>query len=389
MTESFSVGFSTCDLIYHNSSLNRTLIYVLSADSSYELVDLRGNDYAFLAHTNNFIWAVDTSGEPQTIVEYSFSWLNSGIAQYSRTIDLVTNVCDIVIGLTYYTTNTLITINSCDSTIVEIDISTSTATKSIITDLPSGRDGTGNLIYSSVSGGKIISFVTRISDSTFWLIQYDKNTGYLELDLQLIFTNPTGLYLENNTIYLTNEIGNIYSVNSSTYSISFVGTLGPGNTLGVSQNITCVTSVFTPQPITNFVYGYVSSETTCGVPDSLLYSSSFPFDIGITLYTDINLTTTTTTTKVTYFTGTIGGDSYGVDGGIVEGISSNCSPSFNRGCTGSNIVITNRSKESVTVDLNLGFSTPSYSVTIPALTALIVVEACGFATPPPLWLRIT
>ena len=165
--------------------------------------------------------------------------------------------------------------------------------------------------------------------------------------------------------------------------------LGVAGSLGVSQNTTCVTSVFTPQPITNFVYGYVSSESICLTPNRLLYSSSSSFGIGITLYSDINLTTTTTTTKVTYFTGTIGGDTYGIDGGVVQGISQTCSPTFNRGCTGSNIVITNRSQESVTVDLNLGFLTPSYPVTIPALTALIFVEGCGFATPPPLWLRIT
>ena len=171
--------------------------------------------------------------------------------------------------------------------------------------------------------------------------------------------------------------------------IYFVGTLGIDSSLGVSQDTTCVTSVFQAQPITNFVYGYVSSESNCLTPNRLLYSSSSSFGIGITLYTDINLTTTTTTTKVTYFTGTIGGISYGIEGGVVDGISQTCSPTFNRGCTGSNIVITNRSKESVTVDLNLGFLTPSYSVTIPALTALIFVEGCGFATPPPLWLRIT
>jgi hypothetical protein len=385
MTESFSVGFSTCDVIYTDFTNKRVYAYILTANANYEFIDFRNRNFIYVTHSSSNVWLVDST--TNTLHEYSLSWLSSGIPQFVRTIDIITN-CGVGVGLNYYSSNTLMMFNDYTSTIDFIDISSSPATPTTITSYPSSRTPVGNLSYNNTNG-LITGFFTGSTGQ--YLSQFDSGNGILIIDVPLPFTSPSSLFVENNVVYLTNTTGNIYSANTSTNLVSFVSSLPTSSRNSLSQLSSCKNIVEFSKNNIKDIFGYVVSFNCGDSPTSIIFTN-FILGEGIKIYTDTSTTNGVTGERsLVVFNTNNGGSGYDLTqgGGQVGPFVGICSPPILIGCTPTNYSITNNSYDTVTISCIIDSTNSTiFDFDLVGLTN-VRLSICGFNTTPPSWVAIS
>jgi hypothetical protein len=117
--------------------------------------------------------------------------------------------------------------------------------------LPSGRYGSGGMIKTT--SNKLIIITTDSSNSSYWITQYpwsifsslDPLIAEVEINLTNIITNPRGLFVISNEIYIATSIGEIYHIQkTSPYTVTYITSIGR-TVNGIAQNYTNWTAQFT------------------------------------------------------------------------------------------------------------------------------------------------
>ena len=241
-----SIVVPECSVIYCDQptgSTGKVYSYDFTTNVSTLLFDpippMTGQFSRDIAHTNNKLWLY-TSGN--TIYEWDIT-LNPFTKTFNRTLS------GTVLGNGLCAINDTQLISSIGSIITRLTLnSNNTITSQNLFSLPTGRQVSGDIIYTT--NGKIIvttftsgNFSTYISQyaliANIWVLEFDKN-----ISSQLFV--PFGLATINNNLYIFNT-NYIYRINTVfPYTITEVNNVGK-TVSGASQlpscsNVTFITS---------------------------------------------------------------------------------------------------------------------------------------------------
>jgi hypothetical protein len=191
-----------------------------------------------IANTSAYFWLYEYG--QSKIYEYniySFSpW--SADTTYSRQISTSINL-----GYGLTAIDNIRLLGSNDGTrIYEINISGSTSIDTNIFDLATDRIIAGDLMYTD--NDKLLLISNNTVSNRLFLTQYDYSTLTQEVEVELTgyINEPYGLFTLNNVICITNNNGDIYSVdNTFPYNITQIDTVGP-KIGGASSFIRCNTN---------------------------------------------------------------------------------------------------------------------------------------------------
>jgi hypothetical protein len=192
-----------------------------------------------IANTSAYFWLYEYG--QSKIYEYniySFSpW--SADTTYSRQISTSINL-----GYGLTAIDNIRLLGSNDGTrIYEINISGSTSIDTNIFDLATDRIIAGDLMYTD--NDKLLLISNDTVNNRLFLTQYDYSTLTQEVEVELTgyINEPYGLFTLNNVICITNNNGDIYSVdNTYPYSINQIDTVSPTKVGGASNFIRCSTN---------------------------------------------------------------------------------------------------------------------------------------------------
>lgn len=182
-----------------------------------------------VANTSNKLWLYNQSD----ISEYDINSFCPFSATYNKNINLASGFFGS--GMTSIDDITLI--GSIGNEIVQIDVATTTA---IITNkfpMPTNRDISGDLIYTTTNE-LICSYVDNLTSNTYITI-HDYSTGAILKDVNISsITDPWGLYLEGGVIHVCDNNGQIFSLNLDTEVLTLVENVGQSLN-GASQAPEC------------------------------------------------------------------------------------------------------------------------------------------------------
>ena len=234
-------------------------IYLLNNDGSLTILSVPTftNSYG-IAFSSNKLWSIDTNISEWNITTTPFS------ATFNRNITFPAGFTTSS-GISSLSNTLLIAVDSSASPqeVVELDITTTTATMSTVFTLQVDRVALGNLLYTT--SNKLLILNQDTITSEYYLTQYDYATNAIDLDILLDISVPTSIFECNCSIYISDDANNIYVIDSAP---SY--TLIPVNTLGVipssaAQSNACVicsltdngnllTTTTTTLPINYFCY---------------------------------------------------------------------------------------------------------------------------------------
>ena len=182
-----------------------------------------------VANTSNKLWLYTQSD----ISEYNINGFCPFSATYNKNINLASGFFGS--GMTSIDDVTLV--SSIGTNIVQVDVATTTAGVTIKFPMPTNRDISGDLIYTTTNE-LICSYVDNITSNTYITI-HDYSTGAILKDVNISsITYPWGLYLEGGIIHVCDNNGQIFSLNLDTEALTLVENVGQSLN-GASQAPEC------------------------------------------------------------------------------------------------------------------------------------------------------
>ena len=182
-----SILFNDFDVIYgydYTSNISTNL------NPYFDIAPIGGSD---IAHNITKLWVYDSS----MIMEYDIT-LCPFFATFNRNISLPHPLGS---GLAVINDTTLI--SSYLTNIVQIDISGPSATVTTQFPMPSGRDISGDMVYTYSAPHKLICSYVDNTDTTY-ITQHDYSTGVVEVDVIVSPTIPTpyGMFMNSGDLYV-------------------------------------------------------------------------------------------------------------------------------------------------------------------------------------------
>lgn len=182
-----------------------------------------------VANTSNKLWLYTQSD----ISEYNINGFCPFSATYNKNINLASGFFGS--GMTAIDDVTLV--GSIGNNIVQIDVATTTAGITVKFPMPTNRDISGDLIYTTTNE-LICSYVDNITSDTFITI-HDYSTGTILKDVNIsIINDPWGLYLEGGVIHICDNNGQIFTLDLDTQALTLVENVGQSLN-GASQAPEC------------------------------------------------------------------------------------------------------------------------------------------------------
>jgi len=139
-------------------------------------------------------------------------------------------------------------VGSIGTNIVEIDVATTTAGITVKFPMPTNRDISGDLIYTTANQ-LVCSYVDNITSDTYITI-HDYSTGAILLDINISsITDPWGLYIDTSTgiLHVCDNTGQIFSLDLDTEVLALAYSVGQSLN-GASQAPEC--AALNPIPTT-------------------------------------------------------------------------------------------------------------------------------------------
>lgn len=182
-----------------------------------------------VANTSNKLWLYSQTD----ISEYDINGFCPFSATYNKNINLASGVFGS--GMTAIDDVTLVT--SIGTNIVEVDVSTTTAGITVKFPMPTNRDISGDLIYTT-SNQLVCSYVDNITSNTYITI-HDYSTGAILVDINISsIIYPWGLYIDAGVIQVCDNNGQIFSLDLDTEVLTLVANVGQSLN-GASQAPEC------------------------------------------------------------------------------------------------------------------------------------------------------
>lgn len=182
-----------------------------------------------VANTSNKLWLYGQTD----ISEYDINGFCPFSATYNKNINLASGLFGS--GMTAIDDVTLV--SSIGTNIVEVDVSTTTAGITVKFPMPTNRDISGDLIYTT-SNQLVCSYVDNITSNTYITI-HDYSTGAILVDINISsITYPWGLYIDAGVIQVCDNNGQIFSLDLDTEVLTLVANVGQSLN-GASQAPEC------------------------------------------------------------------------------------------------------------------------------------------------------
>lgn len=162
------------------------------------------------------MWSIDTQ-----IVEWDIT-LSPFSAVFNRNITLPGGLTT-GSGISAINDTLLIAVDSSVSPqeVVELDITTTTATMSTVFTLQTNRVALGNFLYTT--SNKLLILNQDSITSAYYLTQYDYATTTIDLDIDLGAVVPVSIFSCSCVTYVIDDSGDVYSVESAPdYELSIV-----------------------------------------------------------------------------------------------------------------------------------------------------------------------
>jgi uncharacterized delta-60 repeat protein len=233
-----SILFNDFDVIYgydYTSNISTNL------NPYFDIAPIGGSD---IAHTITKLWVYDSS----MITEYDIT-LCPFFATFNRNITLPHPLGP---GLAVIDDTTLI--SSYLTNIVQIDISGPSATVTTQFPMPSGRDISGDMVYTYSAPHKLICSYVDNTDTTY-ITQHDYSTGVVEVDVIVSPTIPApyGMFMNSGDLYVCNGGGQLYNFGLTppynlTYTKTVSNTIGGASQPPICADITIMGPTSTPTP---------------------------------------------------------------------------------------------------------------------------------------------
>jgi len=231
-------------------------IYLLNLDGSLSILSVPTFTSSYgINITSNKLWSIGAN-----IIEWNITTAPFN-ATFNRNITFPVGFTT-TSGITSLSNTLLIAVNSSVSPkeIVELDITTSSATLTSSFPLQLNRIAIGNLLYTI--SGKLLIINQDTVTSTYYLTEYNYLNGIIELEVNLGAIIPTSVFECNCNIYVSDNNKNIYIVDpTSPYSLLLVDVLDIVSSSATQLN-SCVTCSLTDN-------GNISTTTT--TTTALLY----------------------------------------------------------------------------------------------------------------------
>ena len=190
-----------------------------------------------IANSITKLWAINTQIDEWNITLAPFE------ATASRTITFPAGFTTSS-GIAAINITTLVAFDSSASSIVELDITTTTATSTLKFGL-GYRVVVGNMLYTTNNKLIILSYDNTVPE--YRITQYNYATSATEVDFVIpseILSTPAGLFECNCNIYIISTTGDVYLINpTNPYDITYQYSVGyPVD--GASQCISCINTTF-------------------------------------------------------------------------------------------------------------------------------------------------
>jgi hypothetical protein len=197
------------------------VISLLNTDGSLNTLSVPGytSSYGIEISTNKF-WSIDTQIVEWDITTSPFS------AVFNRNITLPVGFTT-ASGISSLSNTLLIAVDSSVSPqeVVQLNITTATASSATMFTLQANRVALGNFLYTS--SGKLLILNQDSITSAYYLTQYDYPTGTIDLDIDLGSVVPTSIFECNCSIYVVDNTGDAYVIQPApTYALTFTSNFG-------------------------------------------------------------------------------------------------------------------------------------------------------------------
>lgn len=244
-------------------------ISLLNNDGSFNPLSVPGyvSSYGIELSVDKF-WSIDTQ-----IVEWDIT-LSPFTAVFNRNITLPGGFTT-GSGISAITDTLLIAVDSSVSPqeVVELDITTTTATMSTVFTLQADRVAIGNFLYTT--SNKLLILNQDTITSAYYVTQYDYATTAIDLDIDLGAIIPVSIFSCSCVTYVIDSLGDVYSIQSApTYELTIVDsfTTIPNSTAQSNACIICsltdngnlLTTTTTTIPALYFCYS-VQVNNTCDI----------------------------------------------------------------------------------------------------------------------------
>jgi len=216
--ECCGILFTSDDVVYY---------YVNDVTDSLQPIDVPGYVSSLgIAMTTDKLWSINTNIKEWDITLSPFN------ATFDRTISFPGGFTTSS-GIVALNDTTLIAVNDSPSPqeVVELDITTLTASVTTLFALQTDRVAQGNMLY--VQTGEILIINQDSVTSDYYISEYDYATGTLLLDINVGDFAPTSIYECQCNIYVTDVDGNIYVIIKS----------DPQSIIDTYRNITDTSSI--------------------------------------------------------------------------------------------------------------------------------------------------
>jgi hypothetical protein len=220
------------------------------------------------------LWSIDTQ-----IVEWDVT-LSPFSAVFNRNITLPVGFTT-GSGISSLSDTLLIAVDSSTSPqkVVELDITTTTASMTTVFTLQANRVALGNFLYTT--SNKLLILNQDSVTSAYYLTQYDYATNAIDLDIDLGTVIPVSIFSCRCIVYIVDSLGDVYTVQPAPiYELSLVDNFGivPNSS---AQSTSCIICSLTDN-------GNLLTTTTS--------TTSGPTTTSTTTVAPITTTTTTTIT---------------------------------------------------------------------------------------------
>ena len=228
--------FNACDVVFNDGGL---VYHYNPTTNTKEVILNTGISSSDVAMTSSKLWLYDSSN----IYEYNLTLSPFNISQVAnRTISYPPEASGN--GLTAIDNTTLL---MGGSSIYSLDITTTSATSTLVFDLPSGMYVDGDIVYSPTTGHYFVTYTSGVGNS---YIGEFLSGGTIWNSNQLPFNSAYGMYMLSAILYVVRSSGSVYSIDSTTISATLTQTVPSIFVSGAAQSPSCVTGEFeqTPTP---------------------------------------------------------------------------------------------------------------------------------------------